>query len=72
MFKNRDIFHFFINTQNMRLLANAPPIRPLTEADWDTEDIEQGSGLLSPISQAQKVSLMAQCELAQICKSQYS
>ncbi|RBA10363.1 hypothetical protein FPRO05_04952 [Fusarium proliferatum] len=63
---NRDIFHFFINTQNMRLLANAPPIRPLTEADWETEDIEQWSGILSPISQAQKVSLIAQCELAQI------
>ncbi|KAF5550813.1 cutinase transcription factor 1 beta [Fusarium napiforme] len=63
---NRDIFHFFINTQNMRLLANAPPIRPLTEGDWETEDIEQWSGILSPISQAQKVSLIAQCELAQI------
>ncbi|KAF5587637.1 cutinase transcription factor 1 beta [Fusarium subglutinans] len=63
---NRDIFHFFINTQNMRLLANAPPIRPLTEADWETEEIEQWSGILSPISQAQKVSLIAQCELAQI------
>ncbi|KAF4957113.1 hypothetical protein FGADI_3332 [Fusarium gaditjirri] len=63
---NRDIFHFFINTQNMRLLANAPPIRPLTEADWETEDIEQWAGILSPISQAQKVSLIAQCELAQI------
>ncbi|KAF5574293.1 cutinase transcription factor 1 beta [Fusarium pseudocircinatum] len=57
---NRDIFHFFINTQNMRLLANAPPIRPLTEADWETEDIDQWSGILSPISQAQKVSLIAQ------------
>lgn len=56
----------------MRLLANAPPIRPLTEADWETEDIEQWSGILSPISQAQKVSLIAQCELAQICKSQPS
>ncbi|KAF5979580.1 cutinase transcription factor 1 beta [Fusarium bulbicola] len=63
---NRDIFHFFINTQNMRLLANAPPISPLTEADWETEEIEQWSGILSPISQAQKVSLIAQCELAQI------
>ncbi|KAF6526040.1 hypothetical protein HZS61_009084 [Fusarium oxysporum f. sp. conglutinans] len=63
---NRDIFHFFINTQNMRLLANVPPIRPLTEADWETEDIEQWSGILSPISQAQRVSLIAQCELAQI------
>ncbi|KAF9768190.1 Fusaric acid cluster transcription factor fub12 [Fusarium sp. DS 682] len=63
---NRDIFYFFVNTQNMRLFASAPPIKPLTEVDWEPEDIEQGSGLLSPVSQAQKVSFMAQCELAQI------
>ncbi|KAL6232810.1 hypothetical protein BDW75DRAFT_216838 [Aspergillus navahoensis] len=63
---NRDIFHFFVNTQNMRLLVNAPPIKPLTEDDWEHEDIQQGFDLLSPISHHQKASLIAHCELAQI------
>ncbi|KAF4451650.1 hypothetical protein F53441_5329 [Fusarium austroafricanum] len=66
MLKNGDIFHAFVNTQNMRLLANAPPIKPPTEDDWELEDIDQGPGLLSPITQAQKFSFIAHCELAQI------
>jgi len=67
--KNRDIFHFFVNTQNLRLLVTAPPIDPLTEDDWETEDPQQVSDLLSPTTRQQKVSLIAHCELAQICES---
>ncbi|KAI8713678.1 Zn(2)-C6 fungal-type domain-containing protein [Fusarium sp. LHS14.1] len=63
---NRDIFHFFVNTQNMRLLANAPPIKPLTEDDWETENFERNSALLCPVTHAQKISLIAHCESAQI------
>ncbi|KAF5672303.1 cutinase transcription factor 1 beta [Fusarium heterosporum] len=62
--KNKDIFHFLINTQNLRLLANAPPIKPLTEDDWEVEDTV--SDFLSPIVRYQKASLIAHCELAQI------
>jgi hypothetical protein len=68
IFKNRDIFHFFVNTQNLRLLANAPQIGPLTEDDWESENDQQTVDLLSPITHQQKVSLIAHCELAQICK----
>ncbi|CAG7566052.1 unnamed protein product [Fusarium equiseti] len=63
---NRDIFHFFVNTQNLRLLVTAPPIEPLTEDDWETEDSQEVSDLLSPTTHQQKVSLIAHCELAQI------
>ncbi|KAJ4117487.1 Fusaric acid cluster transcription factor fub12 [Fusarium equiseti] len=64
--KNRDIFHFFVNTQNLRLLVTAPPIEPLTEDDWETEDSQEASDLFSPTTHQQKVSLIAHCELAQI------
>ena len=67
--KNRDIFHFFVNTQNLRLLVTAPPIEPLTEEDWEIGDSDQTSDLLSPTTHQQKVSLIAHCELAQICES---
>jgi hypothetical protein len=66
--KNRDIFHFFVNTQNLRLLVTAPPIEPLTDNDWEDEDIQQVSDLLSPTNHQQKTSLIAHCELAQICE----
>lgn len=68
--KNRDIFHFFVNTQNLRLLANAPQISPLTEDDWESEDDQQDTDLLSPTTHRQKMSLIADSELAQICKYQ--
>jgi hypothetical protein len=67
IFKNRDIFHF-VNTQNLRLLANAPQISPLTEDDWESENDQQTTDLLSPTTYQQKISLIAQCELAKICK----
>ncbi|KAG5657357.1 hypothetical protein KAF25_005921 [Fusarium avenaceum] len=63
---NRDIFHFFVNTQNLRLLANAPQIIPLTEDDWESEDDQQDTKLLSPTTYRQKMSLIADSELAQI------
>ncbi|KAF4992927.1 hypothetical protein FGRMN_6871 [Fusarium graminum] len=59
-----DIFHFLFNTHDLRLLANAPPIKPLTEDDWEQEDAS--SNFLSPISHCEKTSLIAHCELAQI------
>ncbi|RBR26408.1 uncharacterized protein FIESC28_00813 [Fusarium coffeatum] len=64
--KNRDIFHFFVNTQNLRLLVTAPPIEPLTEEDWEVEDAHQLSDLISPTTHSQRASLMVHCELAQI------
>ncbi|OBS24503.1 hypothetical protein FPOA_05044 [Fusarium poae] len=63
---NRDIFYFFVNTQNLRLLVTAPPIEPLTENDWEDEDVRPFSYLLSPINHQQKASLVAHTELAQI------
>ncbi|KAM0410851.1 hypothetical protein ACHAPD_010664 [Fusarium lateritium] len=63
---NRDIFYFFVNTQNLRLLVTAPPIEPLTEDDWEDENILPFSDLLSPINHQQRVSLVAHTELAQI------
>ncbi|RGP77145.1 cutinase transcription factor 1 beta [Fusarium longipes] len=68
---NRDIFHFFVNTQNLRLLVTAPPIESLTKNDWEDEDIEKMSDFLSPTNHQQKASLIAHCELAQICGEVY-
>ncbi|ESU10052.1 hypothetical protein FGSG_03207 [Fusarium graminearum PH-1] len=64
--KNADVFYFFVNTQNLRLLATAPPIEPLTNDDWEDEDLRLLSDLLSPITHEQKASLVAHSELAQI------
>ncbi|GKU16401.1 unnamed protein product [Fusarium langsethiae] len=61
-----DIFYFFVNTQNLRLLVTAPPIEPLTESDWEDEDMLPFSNLLSPIRHQQRISLVAHIELAQI------
>ncbi|EKJ73845.1 hypothetical protein FPSE_05968 [Fusarium pseudograminearum CS3096] len=63
---NIDVFYFFVNTQNLRLLATAPPIEPLTNDDWEEEDLRLLSHLLSPITHQQKASLVAHSELAQI------
>ncbi|KAI6771339.1 hypothetical protein HG531_008964 [Fusarium graminearum] len=63
---NADVFYFFVNTQNLRLLATAPPIEPLTNDDWEDEDLRLLSDLLSPITHEQKASLVAHSELAQI------
>ncbi|KAH6890680.1 hypothetical protein B0T10DRAFT_486434, partial [Thelonectria olida] len=63
---NRDVFQSFVNTLNVRFLESAPRIKPITEDDWEAEDVSEGFGLLSPISHQQKASFIAQCELAQI------
>ncbi|KAF4949248.1 hypothetical protein FSARC_13554 [Fusarium sarcochroum] len=62
----RDVFHLFVNTQNLRLLRDAPLLKPLTEDDWELEDITESLDLLSPISHQQKASFIMHCESAQI------
>ncbi|KAF5021534.1 hypothetical protein F66182_6416 [Fusarium sp. NRRL 66182] len=63
---NRDIFHILLNTHNIRLLESTAPFKILTVDDWEPESLEKSSGLLSPTNHAQKASLIAHCELAQI------
>ncbi|EEU36362.1 uncharacterized protein NECHADRAFT_52568 [Fusarium vanettenii 77-13-4] len=62
----RDVFHSFVNTQNLRLLENVPLLRILNKDDWEIEDMPEESDLLSPVSYQQKTSLIAHCELVQI------
>ncbi|KAM0420984.1 hypothetical protein ACHAPT_011227 [Fusarium lateritium] len=62
----RDVFHSFVNTQNLRLLENVSLLKPLSEDDWEPEAMSEESDLLSPVSHQQKASLIAHCELAQI------
>ncbi|KAJ4215839.1 hypothetical protein NW759_009699 [Fusarium solani] len=62
----RDVFHSFVNTQNLRLLESVPLLKLLNKDDWEIEDMHEESDLLSPISYQQKTSLIAHCELAQI------
>ncbi|KAI8712833.1 Zn(2)-C6 fungal-type domain-containing protein [Fusarium sp. LHS14.1] len=62
----RDVFHSFVNTQNLRLLENVPLLKILNKDDWDIEDMPEESELLSPVSYQQKASLIAHCELVQI------
>ncbi|RSL54089.1 hypothetical protein CEP54_010067 [Fusarium duplospermum] len=62
----RDVFHSFVNTQNLRLLENVPLLKPLNVDDWEIEDVPKENDLLSPVSHQQKTSLIAHCELAQI------
>ncbi|RMJ17995.1 hypothetical protein CDV36_002310 [Fusarium kuroshium] len=61
-----DVFHSFVNTQNLQLLENVPLLRPLNEDDWEIDDTSEENYLLSPVSYQQKTSLIAHCELAQI------
>ncbi|CAH0000107.1 unnamed protein product [Clonostachys byssicola] len=63
---NRDVFNSFVNTRNLRLLEVLPYIKPIEQGDWDEEDTLEGHELLEPISERQKTSLVAHCELAQI------
>ncbi|KAJ4171932.1 hypothetical protein NW754_007528 [Fusarium falciforme] len=62
----RDVFHSFVNTQNLRLLESVPLLKLLNKDDWEIDDIHEESDLWSPISHQQKTSLIAHCELAQI------
>ncbi|KAF4470374.1 cutinase transcription factor 1 beta [Fusarium albosuccineum] len=66
---DRDVLHSFLNRKNMRLLDSTPLVRPITEDDWEDEDIPEGSEFLSPIPRRQKISFIAHCEAAQICRS---
>jgi hypothetical protein len=66
--QDRDVFHSFVNTRNLRLLEVLPYIKPIDQSDWDNEDTSERHDLLEPISDRQKASLVAHCELAQICK----
>ncbi|CAH0053554.1 unnamed protein product [Clonostachys solani] len=63
---SRDVFHSFVNTRNLRLLEVLPYIKPITFGDWDDEDTSESHDLLEPISDGQKTSLVAHCELAQM------
>uniref|UniRef100_A0A8H7NGJ1 Transcription factor domain-containing protein n=1 Tax=Bionectria ochroleuca TaxID=29856 RepID=A0A8H7NGJ1_BIOOC len=63
---DRDVFHSFVNTRNLRLLEVLPYIKPIDQSDWDNEDTSERNDLLEPISDRQKASLVAHCELAQI------
>ncbi|KAH7142085.1 fungal-specific transcription factor domain-containing protein [Dactylonectria macrodidyma] len=62
----RDVFHSFVNTRNLRLLRNDFTIEPITEEDWEDEEIPEGFGLLQPVSYWQKMSFIAHGNLAQI------
>ncbi|CAH0023964.1 unnamed protein product [Clonostachys rhizophaga] len=63
---DRDVFHSFVNTRNLRLLEILPYIKPVNKSDWEEEDTSERHDLLEPISDRQKTSLVAHCELAQI------
>lgn len=63
-FQARDVFQSFVNPKNLRLLETGALIKPLTEEDWEAEDLSGLGDLLAPTLRLQKTCLIAHCELA--------
>ncbi|KAJ3542440.1 hypothetical protein NM208_g4098 [Fusarium decemcellulare] len=62
---DRDYQYWFYNCIRLAMKLDIHNM-PITEDDWEDEDIPEGFEFLSPIPRRQKISFIAHCEAAQI------